>query len=100
MSAILDQADVLYFLLGGAALGFLALGWMKGRPRYWLVSAGCIALIGLLFLLSNLFVTDRQQIIRNLDAMKNATIAQKPDELFKYISRDFRFGTQTREETY
>src|SRR4051794_32070716 len=100
LSVLLDQANILYFLLGTAALALVVYGWLRGRARYWLYAGVCVALIGVLWLLGQLVITDRKQIVLNLDAMAKATVDQLPDALFRHVSRDFRFGNLSREETY
>lgn len=97
---IADQANVLYFVLGVAVLLLLAIGWRTRRAKYWGYAAGAAGLLLLVYLLTKLVVTDRQQIALNLDAMRQATIDAKPDALFAHISKDFRYGHKTRDELY
>jgi len=97
---IADQAHVLYFVLGATVLLLLALGWRTRRAKYWGYAAGAAGLLLLVYLLTKFVVSDRQQIALNLDAMRQATIDANPDALFAHISKDFRFGTRTRDELY
>jgi hypothetical protein len=95
-----DQANVFYFVLGTAILALLAAGWLTRRPKYWGYAAGAVGLCFLVWLLTKLIVTDRQQILLNLDAMARATERQKADDLFEHISKDFRFGTMNRDDLF
>jgi hypothetical protein len=95
-----DQANVFYFLFGAAALALLAAGWQTRRTKFWAYAAGAVGLMLLVWLLTSLVITDRQQILLNLDAMRQATVQKKPDELFQHISKDFRFGTMSRDDLY
>ena len=97
---IADQANVFYFVFGVAVLLLLALGWRTRRAKYWSYAAGAASLLLLVFILTKFVVTDRQQIALNLEAMRRATIDANPDALFAHISKDFRFGTRTRDELY
>src|SRR5687767_454217 len=92
LTALLDQANVLYFLLGTVALGFFVYGWLTARVRYWAYGAAALGLIGVVWLLTQLVVTDRRQIERNIQAMARAAVEQKPDDMLKHVSREFRFG--------
>lgn len=100
MTWLIDQTNVLTFLLATAALGCVVYGWLTTRAKYWFWAAGFVAAIALLWLLGQFVVTDRRQIILNLDRMAQASVQQKPDVLFRYLARDFKFGSLGRDELH
>lgn len=98
LSWLLDRANIVYFLLGVTALVFLAMAWSSRRAKFWGYAAAAIGLIVAFWLLTRFVVTDRGQVIANLDAMAKAVGEQKTDALFQHVSKDFRHGNQSREE--
>jgi hypothetical protein len=97
---LLDNANFFYFLLATIALALCVYGWLTTRARFIVYGLIPVALIVLLWLLGKVVITDRQQIINNLDAMAAATIANDREALFRYVASDFAFGTLKRDDLY
>ena len=57
-----------------------------------------VAAIGLVWLLTQFVVTDRQQIEANVKTMADAVVAGNTDEVFKHVSPDFRYKEMNREQ--
>jgi hypothetical protein len=55
-------------------------------------------LLGLVFLLTRLVVTDRQQLERSLWAMAQGVTEGKPDEVFKHVAKTFHYAGMDRAE--
>ena len=55
-----------------------------------------IGVIALFWLFTLLMPTDRKQIESNLWAMGRAVLDQKPDDLVKHWSKDFRYDEMSR----
>lgn len=100
MSWIVDNAIVLYVLFGVVAVGLL-LVWRNNRQTKYLgFTAGAVVLVGLVWLATHYYVSDKKQLENNVNAMADAVQAGKVDELFKYISKDFDHKGITREKLY
>lgn len=100
MSWILDNAFTLSILLGIAAAG-LVFVWRQNRNTKVLgVAAGVVGLIALLWLLRMVIITDARQLENNVHAMAKAVMDGKTDDLFKHVSKDFRYHETTRDELY
>ena len=97
---LIDQSNFFYFLLGAAAVVLLAQGWRTSRVVYWAYAAGCVGVIFLIWLLGLFIISDRKQIVLDLDAMAQATQSQNADALFKHISKEFRYGNTNRDELH
>ncbi len=96
MSWPVDNATMLYWLLGGLAIVLLAGFWVT-RKRFWLYGVGVIAvLVGLVVLLSSLIVTDRQQIAQSLQEIANNIQGRQPDKVFAQFSNEFRYRNQDK----
>ena len=96
MSWLIDNAGVLYLLLGLVATGYVVAFWLTKRVKYLLIAGGVVALIALFWLLARLVPTDRKQIEASIFGMSDAFVAQRPDDLFKYVSKDFTFAGENR----
>src|SRR5689334_16404862 len=89
MSWLIDNASIWYVLLGIIALGFGTAWWLR-RTKQYLVGLGItVAVIGLLWLLTQLVLTDRKQIETSIHAMADAAVAGKADVLLNHFSSDF-----------
>jgi hypothetical protein len=95
---LIDNAHLWYILFGIVALGFAAGWWLNRKPKYLLGVAVAIALIGLVWLLALLIVTDRKQLELNVHAMAEAVVQGKKEVLLKFLTDDFSFKGQTRGE--
>jgi hypothetical protein len=92
---LVDNTHLLTFLLGVIAIGACAYAWSTGRPRHALVGLAAIALIAILWALRLFVVSDSQQILANLEAMRRGVETENYDEVTKRLSKDFRFGPIT-----
>jgi hypothetical protein len=100
MHWLLDHTGALYLVLGASAVAFLAAFHLNRRVVHLGGAVGCLALMGLVWLLAQVVVTDSRQIERNVRTMARAVVAGSTDELFRYVARDFRFGTYNRDTLY
>jgi hypothetical protein len=98
MSWLIDHANHLYLLLGLVAVGLLTAGWLTRRVKFFLYAGIPIVLMGVVWLLTETIVTDRQQIQQNVRIMADAVVRGDADELFKHVARDFRYKQLTREQ--
>src|ERR1700683_3671021 len=98
MSSLVDNATLWYVLFGMSGLAFGAAWWGHRRPKLLLGVAAAVALIALLWLLTRMIVTDRQQLHRNVLAMADAVVEGKSDVLLKYFANDFEFQGRKRKE--
>jgi hypothetical protein len=95
---LIDHALLIYVLLGVFVLGFL-LVYRNNRDRRALIAVCVLLGSGLLvFLLTLLIVTDRQQIERNLHALRDAALNNRPAEMRKYFAADFAFRKRKVDE--
>src|SRR5438876_7975863 len=96
LSWLVDNANVVYIILGLIVLCLGVSWWLNRRVRTLLIAAGFIALIALFWLLTLLVATDRKQIQADLWAMGRAVLDQKPDDLIKHWAKDFRLQGMNR----
>jgi hypothetical protein len=96
MSWLVDNANALYVLLAIGAAGFVTFGWLNRRVRYLAYGLGPIALIGLVWLLTRVFISDSKQLELNVDAIARAVVAGRTDDLLTHVSNDFRYKRLTR----
>jgi hypothetical protein len=93
----LDRALLIYVILALLAIG-LALVYRNHRDRHSAIALAVVVALGvLLFVLSLLVVTDKQQIAKNIHAMRDAVLANKPQDLVKHFAPDFKFQDYDRE---
>ncbi len=102
MSWLVDNATTLSILLGLIAAALVMIWRTNRQNKYLGYAAGTIALIGLIWLLVLVVPSDRKQLRSNVDAMAEAVVAGKVDDLFKHIANDFRyeFGGQKMTRDY
>jgi hypothetical protein len=94
---VVDHAGLLYFLLGVALLA-LAAAWWLNRERKYLIALGVPAgLLVLVWLLTLVIVTDRQQLRRNIEDMAQAVNDNRPANIVRHLARDFSYQGVTRE---
>src|SRR5262245_11560300 len=98
MSWLLDNPGVVYVLLGIVALGLVTAWWMTRRAVYLICAGGVVALMILFWVLTITVVTDQQQIAQHVRAMADAVAAKKPADVLKHISRDFTFKGVKRDD--
>jgi hypothetical protein len=100
MSWLVDNATTVLIILGIIAAGFI-LGWrFNGRVKLLGFAVGVLALMGLVFVLTLFVPTDKKQIRASVDAMSDAVVAGRTDDLFKHISKDFAYKSITRDILY
>jgi hypothetical protein len=97
MSWLIDNANIWYVLFGMVALGFGTVFWLQRRPKYLLGVLAALGLMGLVWLLTLLVVTDRRQLELNVHAMADAVAEGKKEILLKHLAKDFAFQGQQRE---
>jgi hypothetical protein len=96
MSLLVDNANIVYILLGLLALGFIVAGWLTRRVKFFALALGPVALIAVFWLTTRAVVTDLRQIHGSVDAMAGAVVNQDADELFKHVSKDFQYKGMNR----
>jgi hypothetical protein len=97
MSWIVDHAGLLYVILGIAAAGFVVGWWFDKRVKFLGFAAGVLALMGLVWLLTQLVATDRTQLKQTVEAMARDVVDGKMDDLFKHIAPDFNYKGMNRD---
>jgi hypothetical protein len=100
MSWFVDNANVLYVLFGIVAVGLLLIWRNNRQAKYLGFTAGVLVLIGLVWLATQFYVSDSKQIENNVNAMAEAVVAGKVDDLFKHISKDFVWKGKNRDLMY
>lgn len=98
LSWLADHATTIYWVLALIAVGFVVAWYMTRRTRLLGIAISVVAIMGVVFLLTRLVVSDRQQIENNLHAMKDAVIARQPDKFVSYLAKDFQLAGKGREE--
>ncbi len=93
-----DHATAWYLLLGIITLILVAAWYLHRRLVYLAGAAVAVGLILMVWLLTRLVITDRVQLLRNIQTMADAVRAGKPDEAFRHFSADFHFQHLKREE--
>lgn len=95
---LVDHATVWYLLLGIITLVLVAAWYLNRRLVFLSWAAGVVGLILLVWLLTRLVVTDRVQLVQNIQAMAAGVQEGKPEEVFRYFSADFRYEHLKKEE--
>jgi hypothetical protein len=93
---LVDNALLLYLLLGCALLAVGAYWWMTRKRQFLIATGGVAGLLILVWLLTQVVVTDRGRIEGNIRAMAAAIGENKPADVVKHLARDFQFGTYTK----
>jgi hypothetical protein len=94
---LVDNAQILYLFIGMVAFALAAAWWMTRQRVYLIGLAATVGLFLAIWLLGRLIITDREQIRRNVFAMRDAVIDGKPDDLVKHIAREFEFQGMDRQ---
>jgi hypothetical protein len=82
-------------LIAGALFG--AVGWRERRTRYLAAAGIALGLILVIWGLSRLIVTDRQQLEINIRAMAAAVVDGNKDVFLKHLAKDFAFEGMDRQ---
>jgi hypothetical protein len=89
---LVDHADLMFLVLGIAALVLGCLWWMR-RQRWQLT--GLVVVLGLfalLWILTDWVVTDRKQIVQTVQRMADAVRSRDLDTFFQHVSPQFEYG--------
>lgn len=100
LSWIADHASFVYAIVAFAALGVGLSYWMHRRVLHLAVLVGLVVLLVVLWFLFKLVPTDRKQIADNLQAMGRAVLDGDAKQLFRFVSKEFRYDGHTGEELY
>lgn len=100
MSWLVDNANALYILGAIAAAAFVVAWRFNQRVKTLALALVPLAVMGLLFLLSRLFISDSKQLELNVSAMADAVMAGNVDELFTHVAKDFRYKGIDRDMMY
>jgi hypothetical protein len=100
MSWLVDNANAFYLLLGFIAAGLVAIWWLNKRSKFLGYAAGVLVLIALVWLLTRFYISDTRQLELNVHALAQAVKDGKVDDLFKHVSKDFRFKEMDRDALY
>jgi LPXTG-motif cell wall-anchored protein len=88
-SWLVENPTPVYLILGAAALLSLVAWWIT-RKRKFLIGAGiAVILIGVVWLIDFLVVTDGERIVLNVKDMAAAVQAKDVDRIFKHVSEKF-----------
>lgn len=87
---LVDNATVVYLILGLSALVLAAIFWSNRRVKFLAVAGVLLGFIGLFFIVTRLVVTDRKQLERNILAMVQGVEEGDAGKVFAHFSRDFR----------
>lgn len=87
---LVDNATVVYLVLGLAALVLAAIFWSNRRVKFLGAAGVLLGLLALFFLVTRLVVTDRKQLYLNVQAMARGVEEGDPEKVFRHFSREFR----------
>jgi hypothetical protein len=94
---IVDNLSIVLLVLGIAALCFAA-AWWSTRKTQLLIGVGVpILLMPLAWLLSLFVVTDRMQLVRNIESMRDFVNAGKLDEALEFFENEVKVDTMQGE---
>jgi hypothetical protein len=99
MSWLVDNANALYVLLIIVAAGLVVAWRFNQRVKFLALAVIPLLLIGVLFLLTCLVISDSKQLEMNVNAMADAVRDGEVDDLFKHISNDFSYQYQNQKMT-
>jgi hypothetical protein len=100
MSWLVDNANALY-ILGLIIAAALVVAWrFNQRVKFLGLAAIPLLLMGVIFLLTRVVISDSKRLEMNVNAMADAVIAGDVDALFSHISKDFTYKGMTREMLY
>src|SRR5690242_12177157 len=95
---LVDNASSLYLLLGVAGVIIASIIWRTRQAKYFIPLGIILVLVGLVWLMTRLVVTDRLQIENNIRGLADAVLEQKPDRVASFLAQDFEYGGIKREE--
>jgi hypothetical protein len=94
LSWLADNAATLYLLLGIAVLILAALWWMTPRRGYLLGLVIVFGLIGIVWLLSVVVVTDQVLLERACREIEHGIQTRDVERVFKHIAKSFNRANQ------
>jgi hypothetical protein len=97
MNSLVDASGTIYVLLGIAAAALVAGWWVSNQLKYLFIALGVLALLLLLWLLVRFAPSDQRKLEDSVHAMADAVVKKNEAELFKHVSKDFRYKDLTRE---
>ena len=100
MNWLVANAGALYVLFGIIAAALTAVWWSNRQMKYLYGACAQVGLLVLIWVLAHFVPSDRRQIEDNVHAMRDAVKAGNVDELFKYVSKDFKYETLSRETIF
>src|SRR5262249_39447146 len=86
---MIDNVNLVYLLLGLVGLVCAVQWWQTRKKRYVIALGVIVALIGLVFLLTRLMVTDRQRLVQTVQEMAQELQERKLDRFFEHVSPNF-----------
>lgn len=100
ISWLVDNVNVIYFILGLALLGVGVLFWHNKRGRELLAMAIIIAVGVLVWFLCSLVMTDRKQVENNMRALADAALEVdgNGDKVTPLLAKDFQYQGIPRSE--
>lgn len=98
MSWFIDNANILYILLGIIALAFIGAWWVNKRVKSPAYAGIVVLLIAAVWLVAHFVPTDRKEIEHSVQTMADAVVRGDDKELFKHVARDFRHNNLNREQ--
>lgn len=98
LSWLIDNANVVYFLLGMAALVLAVQYWLNRRVKPLFLAAVVIGFMILFWLLTLLVPTDRKRIQDAIHSMRDAILANNSKGLSQLWASDFKFQGLDRDE--
>jgi hypothetical protein len=100
MSWLVDNANALYVLSAIMSASLIVAWRFNQRVKFLGLAVIPLLVIGLIFLLTLVVVSDSKQLEMNVNAMAEAVVAGKVDDVFKHVSKDFRWKGIDRELMY
>jgi hypothetical protein len=93
MPSWLIDNPLIYMLLATVAVALIVAWWRTRQGKYVIALVVTGGLIGLVWLLGNLFESDARQIARKLNEMRVGVQAHDLDRIFANVSDSFRLGS-------
>ncbi len=86
-----DNASWFMIVPGFIAVGLLIVWWNRHKKEELIGAGVCVALIFITWLVTIFVVTDREQILNNLQEMADAVGENQPKRILQHLSKDFHF---------
>jgi hypothetical protein len=89
---LVDNALLFYLLLGLGGVALAAGWWLTRESRYLLGLAVVVLVLFLVWLLTQLVVSDRQRLRQVIEEMAGAVETHKPGLIVKHLAKDFSYA--------